>query len=755
MVSDWSPMEPETGMMHSEDNHADLFGGDLFSDELLDIYNSSEGEVDATGHEHDGVVPLTNDIPHILGQNGDASQLTKEANNNMGYDGLEALRSTPSMNDFTSILEDGHSPTKPISMDTMLLQKNTNVIQSVAVSQPQAQSVPQVQPQAQSASASVSVAQSQIVTPPQQSQPHSQSQMLGKKRAAEVPQSNPVVKKKTVKTMTKVANRGITTINNGTAGVNTLTSVPASSGIGVSTQNTVRRAAPVKNENAQKHPGAKNNMSQNASKEKGENGTPDPLVLQAQAAAAAAQKAAAIATANANQPKIQTTLPVSVPQQPPVHAQPTYQTKTPQLVATNHAPKLNVVPSGAATVSTVKTEESFKGVAQAAVNNLILSAGQGASRYDTQKNESNPFVKPVDTSTSHVAALTSNNWVAACAASISDAPPGTAEAAQAAALAAASDPAAAKAARARRATLTADERARQNRDRNREHARNTRLRKKAYVEELKRTLTELVTARDAGELERRHEKQRELEVREVRYRVMEEFLKLRARGSENNLLARWVAILEDGFTLTLPRTDYRDMAHTQNGMMRQVSRTSVNGVADPATDPTLQVLRGATECFDDASKVAVFLQSLSPGNIVQAYNCDRKKFMMDGINAMLEWTLTSTGADNSPVIILKGCMRAVFSPASNKLICAELLFDSGSVVSQIKSLVPYQDVHQNPSSGFACIAETHAMLDSVLPQAPSAKQETCSVSVVSADKGDSLSDEECLTNQQCKQEPTE
>jgi hypothetical protein len=100
-------------------------------------------------------------------------------------------------------------------------------------------------------------------------------------------------------------------------------------------------------------------------------------------------------------------------------------------------------------------------------------------------------------------------------------------------------------------------------------------------------------------------------------------------------------------------------------------------------------------------------------------------------------------------------MRAVFSPASNKLICAELLFDSGSVVSQIKSLVPYQDVHQNPSSGFACIAETHAMLDSVLPQAPSAKQETCSVSVVSADKGDSLSDEECLTNQQCKQEPTE
>jgi hypothetical protein len=38
--------------------------------------------------------------------------------------------------------------------------------------------------------------------------------------------------------------------------------------------------------------------------------------------------------------------------------------------------------------------------------------------------------------------------------------------------------------RARRQYLTPDERARQNRDRNREHARNTRLHKKAYVEEL-------------------------------------------------------------------------------------------------------------------------------------------------------------------------------------------------------------------------------------------------------------------------------
>ncbi|CAM9795798.1 unnamed protein product, partial [Hapterophycus canaliculatus] len=42
----------------------------------------------------------------------------------------------------------------------------------------------------------------------------------------------------------------------------------------------------------------------------------------------------------------------------------------------------------------------------------------------------------------------------------------------------------------KRAVLSKEERAKQNRDRNREHARNTRLRKKAFVEELKKQVRE-------------------------------------------------------------------------------------------------------------------------------------------------------------------------------------------------------------------------------------------------------------------------
>lgn len=466
-------------------------------------------------------------------------------------------------------------------------------------------------------------------------------QSNGKKRAAaDLPQSNPNVKKKAA---TAKASAAANSKGNTNSAANTGTGGTQKQNVGTAPTSSMQKntsVAPVANMNISK---GDNNSSEE------DNNTPDPLTLEARNAIA--EEVAAVV--NFNQTKVQaqpSRVQAPVLQQTPAPVPSSYQNSvnvaSPKLVSA--VPNSSASsPSSGASVSTVKTEESFKGVAQAAVNNLILSAGQNATRFETAKNDANGFVKAVDTTTTHVAALTSNNWVAACAASISDAPPGTVEAAQAAALAAASDPAAAKAARARRATLTADERARQNRDRNREHARNTRLRKKAYVEELKRTLTELVTARDASELERRHEKQRELEVREVRYRVMEEFLKLRARGSEANLLARWVAILEDGFTLTIPKTDYRGMVLSHNLNVRQVSMSSVNGVTgttmtDSTNDPNSQVLRGATECFDDASKVAVFLQSMSTGNVQQAYNCDRKKFMMDGINAMLEWTLSAS-----------------------------------------------------------------------------------------------------------------
>jgi uncharacterized protein (UPF0305 family) len=263
-------------------------------------------------------------------------------------------------------------------------------------------------------------------------------------------------------------------------------------------------------------------------------------------------------------------------------------------------------------IVTKQEESDFKTIAQAAVSSLILSA----TGTDATAPAAESFSEKVDTSTAHIKALTGNNWVAACA--------GTTQGIGSVS----SDVDSKGNNRNRRHNLTPDERARQNRDRNREHARNTRLRKKAYVEELKRTLTELVSQRDATEFEKRQAAQREMEQREVRFRVIEEFLKLRGRNETN--FARWAAILEDGFNLTLPSTDFRKMAQ---------------GEAVPGVD---RVLNGVSDVMADANGFSEFLQTLGNGEgaVTCQYQCDRKNFFMDGCQAVLEWTATSIGAIN-------------------------------------------------------------------------------------------------------------
>ena len=356
------------------------------------------------------------------------------------------------------------------------------------------------------------------------------------------------------------------------------------------------------------------------------------------------------------------------------------------------------------------TEHDFRGVAQAAVKNLMMSVGGSKSGSTTaaaptttpaavpSSASARPTAttsaadkKPINTSSSHIAALTSSNWVQACSEGVGDAD----QAAALAAAAAANDPAHSKAARARRANLTPDERARQNRDRNREHARNTRLRKKAYVEELKKTLTELVAQRDAAELERRHEAQRDLEVLEVRFRVMEEFLKLRSQGDNPNLLTRWSAIMEDGFTLTIPRTDYRPIVAGQTTMRRAVSIDATSSTSILKSESLEQILRGPNQVMEDASNLASFVNTFgdstsNAGPVRFAYHCERKNFMMDGVNAILDWTASTAGAvaKGAPSeMVVKGMMKANFSPASNKLNSAELLFDTGCITSQARSLI--------------------------------------------------------------------
>ena len=366
----------------------------------------------------------------------------------------------------------------------------------------------------------------------------------------------------------------------------------------------------------------------------------------------------------------------------------------------------------ASVLSNPPTEADFKSVAQAAVNNLIMNAGTATkSVVKTTKGRSNSIpsstsssstkatsipVKRVDTSTEHVKALTGSNWVAVCGGigTTGDSNNNQSNSEK-------------MCNRARRSNLTPDERARQNRDRNREHARNTRLRKKAYVEELKATLSALVSQRDAAELEKRHANQRELEQREVRFRVLEEFLKLRGRNEANAV--RWAAILEEKFTLTLPVVNFREMVHSNDS-----SHRNVNALHD-------QVLTGVNEVMNDSNLLSGFLQSLGKqGNsdmITLAYNCDRHNFFMDSCVAMLDWTATTRGASEQGIeLIVKGQTRAKFCPASNKLISVVMSFDTGAIISQvdlINKVKASSEAEAAAAAAQVAANEADALLDSL------------------------------------------
>mmetsp|Transcript_53266 Transcript_53266/g.129406 ORF Transcript_53266/g.129406 Transcript_53266/m.129406 type:complete len:707 (-) Transcript_53266:450-2570(-) len=399
--------------------------------------------------------------------------------------------------------------------------------------------------------------------------------------------------------------------------------------------------------------------------------------------------------------------------------------------------------------SSAPTEADFKGVAQAAVNNLIMNAGTQKTGGES-KAAAAASTEDVNTSSEHVKALTGSNWVSVCGGGATTSSAGAGDEA------ATGDAKTSAAQQAdlqnknRRQNLTPDERARQNRDRNREHARNTRLRKKAYVEELKRTLTAMVSQRDAAETEKRHAAQRELEQREVRFRVLEEFLKLRGRNETN--AARWSAIFEEGMMLTLPVTDFR-------GMVQNTTSSSGEG----GVSIHEQVLTGVTEIMEDSAHCAGFLQGLGKGVAASAapvsfvYNCDRKNFFMDNCTAMMEFTATTAGAVDrgaSAELTMKGNARAIFSPASNKLITVSMTFDTGAIMSQINNLVAKAGPEINPDEVAAQEAanEADAILDSlqmphIEPSSIPAKINVVPPSSGSsmgsdADKGGELSDED-------------
>ena len=225
-----------------------------------------------------------------------------------------------------------------------------------------------------------------------------------------------------------------------------------------------------------------------------------------------------------------------------------------------------------------------------------------------------------------------------------------------------------------RSSMTPAEKAKACRERNREHARKTRLRKKAYVDELKRNLNEIIEERDAT-LAAEEQKAKILEQnRDVRLQVMQDFLNL--RGNNERSPSRWSAILvPEEFTLKLPKTDFQTMV-------------------DAASPSSQQVLTGVDDVMADASYFSSFLQTLgsetneTASPVYFIYNCEDDSFLMDGSQAMINFEATTSGAiaqGAKSELVLTGTFRAKFCTETNRLRSAQMMFDTGAIRTQLAS----------------------------------------------------------------------
>lgn len=695
MTTDWPQLD--SSVLTNVSLSSDLFGGELFGDELMDMYSS------AAVVESESPDVIMSEIPTLLPGIVNSILLQAQIKNpdegnsaEVDDDGLGAFRPSTSFNDFSSLLSEN---------------KEAQTAPSGSKSQPKKRKADATIGKKYVGAASVALAKALAEGP------------VAKKRAT-------------------VAKTPATVIPKSKVPIATARRVSKSS-----------KPSPVVSAGPMKPTGKPTKLSKNKE-------TPNPLGPSRLMVPPISKINPNVVTPKPVPSSITTTQKNVATVAASVR--PVLATRAP--TSTVAAVPLVIKTSGTMSISgaAANSEADFKSVAQAAVSSLIMNANgkkpvssQAVPTFD-EDGDAVQFTGKVDTSTAHIAALTSPNWVAAC----SGIPPQACLTSNSSAVAAAAVADSKSNNRSRRANLTPDERARQNRDRNREHARNTRLRKKAYVEELKSTLTELVAQRDRAELERRQTAQRELEQREVRFRVMEEFLHLRGRNEPT--AARWSAILEDGFTFTLPVTHFRAMAKADlKGKALRKSGT----IRD--SNQYEQVFTSVAEVMADSAQLGAFLGSIGMNNRLATdkaivsieYSCDRSKFFMDGCNAVLDWTATTIGAVQNGAgseLKFRGIIRAKFSPESNKLVSASLDFDTGSIAMQLRAPVIFANIDEDGMAAAAQVAANaadalldslempHLDVSSMIPSAVSLlNSDPSPASITSSEKDDNSSDDDC------------
>jgi len=222
--------------------------------------------------------------------------------------------------------------------------------------------------------------------------------------------------------------------------------------------------------------------------------------------------------------------------------------------------------------------------------------------------------------------------------------------------------------------LTPEERQKANRDRNREHARNTRLRKKAYLETLKSTVNDLCQERDTLVTERAGAASILVEMNNTRTEVLMSFFALRSANEKRRPL--WASILDEScFTCVLPVTPYRSFPASEV----QVSKCQ-------------RTILGIDGMMSDTASLHVLLNTLVdrsrfPTSAIQfRYTLVTEEAVVAGNQMMARWvmqTLNATQCGAQMEVSKQGMLCCKFNSA-HKIVGLELMFDVMALMLQLK-----------------------------------------------------------------------
>ena len=240
--------------------------------------------------------------------------------------------------------------------------------------------------------------------------------------------------------------------------------------------------------------------------------------------------------------------------------------------------------------------------------------------------------------------------------------------------------------------MTPEEKAKANRDRNREHARNTRMRKKAYLEELKSTVDELCRERDTLVSERAGAANLLVEMHNTRTEVLMSFFALRSTNEKRRAL--WSSILDEScFSCSMPVTPYRSFPASEV----QVSKCQ-------------RTIQGIDGMMADTASLHVLFDSIVDrkrfpnGKIDFRYTLVTEEAVVAGNQMMARWVMNTTNAVQfgAKMDVAKQGMLCCKFNSAHKIVGLELMFDVMAFMLQLKHTVGSDSFSVVPNTVQTC-----------------------------------------------------